>query len=249
MGAPQLISGRPALCQAPAAPVVAGIDFAGRLNVPEEVLRGVLKLKPGESFAPSRMEADRKALLALGFFRSVTATQRTEDGQTQVSFRLVEWPRVLHIRVRGNTLVDQQAIREVISTQVGQVLRAPQLQDDVRAIERLYRERGYVARLAQSLLEDATRTGILHFDILELRIEDVQIEGGTRELQERARHAIEEWPPHFYRPEAVALDQRRLLKVRGIESAVARVETVAPGRVRIRWLLNAPPPGPEPVTK
>jgi hypothetical protein len=49
-----------------------------------------------------------------------------------------------------------------------------------------------------------------------------------------------EVPPAFYRPEAVARDQQRLLKIRGIESATPKVETVSPGKVRILWLLNQP---------
>jgi outer membrane protein assembly factor BamA len=232
------LSGTPVAGQTTPAPVVSSIEFTGRELVPEETLRKALSLKPGEPFTPARLEADRKALMGLGFFRSVGAAQRTADGQTTVTFRLNEWPEVSHIRVIGNTVVESRAIHSVIRTRVGQVLSAVQLQADIRAIEQLYRERGYVARVSEKLLDEAVRSGILKFEILELRIDDVQVEGGSPSLRARARSALVELAPALYRPEAVAIDQQRLLRVRGIHNAVPHVESVGPGKVRIRWLLN-----------
>ena len=225
------------------ASVVAAVEFSGRVNVQEAALRRALVLAPGKPFTLELMEADRKALLTLGYLRTVAAAQRTENGRTTVTFRLVELPRVLHVSVSGNTVVDRRSILDVISTQRGQVLCVPQLQDDVHAIEQLYRERGYVTRLDDKLLEEATRTGILKFALLEVRIEEVEIEGGTPELRRRARERLTELPPRLYQPDAVSLDQRRLLQIRGIDNAVPRVEATSPGKVRIRWTLNPPSPG------
>lgn len=221
------------------APVVETIEFAGRNNVEETALRHALTLNEGEPFAATEMEADRKALLALGFFRSVAAAQRTQNGRTQITYRLAELPRVLHIRVSGNSVVDRRAIQGVVSTRLGQVLCLPRLLEDVRAIEQLYRERGYVARLDDKPLDEATRTGIIGFAVMEVRIDSVEFEGGTAKLRERARQELEEVAPDLYQPEAVSEDQQRLLQLKGIRSAVARVEASGPGRVRIHWVLNS----------
>ncbi|HEU4754126.1 MAG TPA: POTRA domain-containing protein, partial [Armatimonadota bacterium] len=210
----------PVRLAAQVAPTVAAVEFSGRVNVDEEILRRAVHLKVGEPFAPAQMDADRKAILGLGYFRSVGASQITENGRTSITFRLVEWPKVVHIRVTGNTVVDQKSIRDVISTQLGQVLCASQLQNDVRAIESLYRDRGYVARISEKLVEEATRSGILRFDVLELAIEDVVLEGGSSELRERARRELQELPPRLYRPADVAEDQQRLLRVKNVRGAV-----------------------------
>jgi hemolysin activation/secretion protein len=220
------------------APVVETIEFAGLNNLQETPLRRALSLTAGEPFAAAEMEADRKALLALGFFRSVSAAQRTQNGRTQITYRLAELPPVLHIRVSGNSVVERRAIQGVITTRLGQVLCLPQLQEDVRAIERLYRERGYVARLDDKPLDEATRTGIIGFAVMEVRIDAVDLEGGSEKLRERARRELQEVAPGLYQPEAVSEDQQRLLQVKGVRGAVARVEPSGPGRVRIHWTLN-----------
>jgi outer membrane protein assembly factor BamA len=223
---------------APSGSTVAGIIFDGRMNVPESTLTGVMRLHAGGEFTPALLEADRKAILGLGFFRSVAASQQTTDGKTTVTFRLAELPRVVHIHFSGNSVVELKALQETITTRLGQVLCAPQLQDDVRAIERLYRERGYVGRVSEKLVDEATRSGVLHFQILEIRIGEVVVEGGTDREQERARAALAELPPDLYRPEAVTEDQQRLRHLRGIREATPKVETIEPGKVRIRWVLN-----------
>src|SRR5947207_2717410 len=73
------LSGADARAQSAAqgAPVVGTIQLPGRTNVPEDVVLGALKLQVGQPFTPAGMEADRKAILGLGFFRSVTASQQT----------------------------------------------------------------------------------------------------------------------------------------------------------------------------
>lgn len=226
--------------QQQAAAVVSAVQFPGRENVKEETLREAIKLKAGQSFTAEQMEADRKALLALGYFRSVQAVKQGTDAQITVSFRLVEWPTVKHLRVLGNTVIDKKAIQEVISTQLGQVLCAPQLQDDIGAIEKLYREHGYVARVSEDILEDAVKTGILRFDILEFQIADVVLEGATQEVRDRCRKVLVEIPPELYKPEAVGIDQRRMLREKGVKNAVAKVEPISPGKVRIHWVINPP---------
>jgi outer membrane protein assembly factor BamA len=203
-------------------------------------------LKPGAAFSTRQLEADRKALLALGWFRSVTATPETEGSKTTVTFRLVEWPRVTHIRVLGNTVLDRAPIVEAISTRVGQILRPATLREDIAAIERLYRERGFVGQVADTLLGEAAESGILRFEVLEVAIADVRVEGGTAALRKQAKAELREAPPKLYRPEALVNDQRSLLKLRGVKDATAKVETISPGRIRIIWRLNQPPDAPKP---
>lgn len=224
--------------QAKDASVVDSVLCEGLVRVKEDAVRQVLGLKAGADFTTQQMETDRKAVLGLGYFRTVTSTQRTVNGKTTVTLRLVEWPQVAHLRVLGNTVIDRKSILDILSLQVGQVFNASQLVDDIHAVEQLYRERGYVAHVSERILDEATRTGILRFEILEVKIGEIAFDGGDEALRARAGRAIREIPPNLYRPEAVTVDQLRLLKVKGINLAQARVESLDPARVRIRWILN-----------
>jgi len=247
VAAPGIGGERPVLAQAERVSNVSTVVLSGLLNVPEQTVRPLLSLKPGEPYTAAKLAADRKALLDTGYFRRIQADARPVAGQTQVTFTLVEWPLVSHIRILGSTLVPLRDLYGALTTQVGQVLRSIQLQNDIRAIERLYRERGYVARVSERILDEAAKSGILRFEILELKIDGLDLEGGTPEQRERVRAELTEKPGNFYRPLAVGMDQQRVLQVRGVKSAIARVEPSGPGKVRIRWLLNPPPDTRQPA--
>lgn len=218
------------------------------MHVRPEAVLDVVRLKTGAEFGEEQMEVDRKAVLRLGYFRTVTSSQRTVNGKTTVVFRMVEWPQVSHVRVLGNSVVARRTILDSISTQVGQVFNAAQLVDDIHAIEQLYRERGYVAHVSERILDEATRTGILRFEVLEVRVGEVAFEGGDEALRQRCRKAVREIPPALYRPEAVTVDQARLLRIKGVRFALPKVETLDAEKVRIRWQINPPESQLEPMS-
>ena len=64
---------------------------------------------------------------------------------------------------------------------------------------------------------------------------------GPEVVREGLSSPFKELPPKLYRPEAVTVDQVRLLKIKGIDLAQARVETLDPARVRIRQLPTLAP--------
>ena len=220
---------------------VASINLVGLRNVAEATVKAALTLREGQAYSEEAVERCRKSLSALGYFRRVTVLNAPTPTGVLVTFQLLEWPRVLHIRVTGNTVVSMPDVFAEIKSRRGEVLQTQQLQRDVSAIEQLYRERGYVGRVSSSLVDDAAATGILRFQILEVRIAAIEVECPDAGLRTRCRAVLKEISPNLYRPEAVAGDQGRLLEIRGVRSASPRVEPIEPGKVRVRWFINALP--------
>jgi hemolysin activation/secretion protein len=197
------------------------------------------------------LDADRKSLLTLGYFRRVAAFEQSIGSQVLVTFRLAEWPQVAHIRITGNTAVDLSSLHATVGTRLGQVLSTRQLAADIAAIEKVYRARGFVARVSERIVDEATSSGILRFEIIELRIGAVEVEAPLPGLAERCRRVLQETPPRLYQPAAVAEDQARLLNLPHVRSAEPVVESLSegnrpgtaamsePGKVKIRWRVNS----------
>lgn len=252
-----LVLPAPAALRAAGAMVVEAVRLEGIYHVPDPELRRHLKLRPGAPCTPALVEADRKALAELGLFRSVTAHQVSRGTRVTVTFRLVEWPRVAHVRVLGNTVVEREAIQRALNTRVGEVLRPATLQADIAAIEALYRERGYVGRISESLLGEGAESGILRFEVIEVALGEVTVElpattprREAERLRRAALAALAERPPALYRPEALTADRERLRALKGVRAVAVIVENINPARVRVRWRLNfpetEPPPRPGP---
>ncbi len=74
---------------------IGRISFTGLKGVHEDIVRGVLPIKPGERYSPSRIEAARRAVAALSVFSGVTvhaATKLDADGRIPLTFDVQERP-------------------------------------------------------------------------------------------------------------------------------------------------------------
>ncbi|HVV65946.1 MAG TPA: BamA/TamA family outer membrane protein [Rhizomicrobium sp.] len=75
---------------------IGAISFKGLKTVDESFARRVVRLKPGERFKPSRIDAARQALMDEGVFSGVSvhaADRLSEDGRIPVEFDVQERPR------------------------------------------------------------------------------------------------------------------------------------------------------------
>ncbi len=75
---------------------IGRISFTGLKDVHEDFVRKALTIKPGERYSPSRIEAARRAVAALGVFSGVTvhaATKLDADGRIPLTFDVQERPR------------------------------------------------------------------------------------------------------------------------------------------------------------
>ena len=230
----------PVRAQAPA--IVEHIDVEGNRSVPTATILASLSSKVGQPVDPERLRNDRQAVQKLGYFRSVAAPAVAAEGdRARVTFRVVELPLISHIRVLGQTVVPVGDINAGIQSKVGEVLNLPRLQADISAIEKLYRERGYVARVSDEILDEAARSGIVRFQVLEITIADVVFDGVDDRLAARLRARLTQVPAMLYRPAATAADGHALEAVRGVRRAVPEVKAIQPGQVRIIWHINPPP--------
>lgn len=75
---------------------IGRISFKGLKTVDERFARRVIRLKPGDGFKPSRIDAARQALMDEGVFSGVSvhaADRLSEDGRIPVTFDVQERPR------------------------------------------------------------------------------------------------------------------------------------------------------------
>ena len=230
-----------------AEPRVREIVIAGNRRVPEATIRQAITTRVGEPLSRQRLDQDRAAIERLGYFRTVAPPRtQVESGEATVVFQVTELPEVLYVRITGNVLIERSTIQRAIQTRVGEVLCLPKLLDDLEAVRRLYRDRGYVAIVSESTLDEAVRSGIVRVEIVELTIGEVRFHGVAPEQEARLRRVVHETVGRPYQPAAVAADAHRLRRVRGVRQARPHVELIAAGtgKVRVNWYINPTEPVP-----
>ena len=151
-------------------------DADKELAISEAIL-----LKPGDFYSELHAEVNRQRLMSLGFFERVEVKRETQDCQSDITFTFMENPTVRRIVVTGNRALSEKEIITVTELQVGQILANRQLQKDIVAIEKLYRDQEYLFAKITSFERPTTANGgTLTYRISEGEIGDIRIIGNDR---------------------------------------------------------------------
>jgi outer membrane protein insertion porin family len=240
---------------------VTAIEVQGNQNINRETILTAINTREGDEASPERLERDRLAIEALGWFRSVAlATQPVGDG-VRVVFAVNEFPIVREIRLSGSTLYRDEQLRAAIRSQVGQVFNRVNWDEDLNSISKLYTDKGYQVRLVQNA--DPTQPdpdfldrGIVKLEIHELKVGSVKIKWPTREKKDRKGNVVatveshktknyvvmrelSQKPPALYNVQDIGKDYRALNNLQFFETINPSVE---PGQevdtVAITWELT-----------
>jgi outer membrane protein insertion porin family len=219
---------------------VAQVDVVGNSRINKETILAVVSTKPGDDLSPERLERDRRAIEALGWFKVVAppAIQQVPGG-ARVVFVVTEWPVLKAIEIMGNTVIKEAQIRAAIKTQTGQVFNLAQWQSDVAAIEDLYKAKSFVAQVLDNIdSKDFTDTGILRAQVLELMIEAVKVTGLHKTKQYVVTRALRQKAGQLYNIAQMAKDYQELRKLDFFETINSRVDVSQPGKVVVTWELK-----------
>ncbi len=181
------------------------------------------EVRPGDLYDPEKISADIATLNRLGAFGEITAhAEILPDGGLDLIYTLEPVPVIRDIQIPANTTVSARDIAEVVDLLKGGPANRLALDRAARAIEDLYREKGYpnvTVTWDESELEDK---GIVYFQIVEgsrVKVTDIRFEFlGTQSFPPgRLKGQIQTRP-------AGILEKGRLDEQQLIEDANALIE-------------------------
>ncbi len=120
------------------------VRIKGNDRIEEDAIRRVLKVKPGDVLNPKDISEETKAVYKMGYFDDIRVeAQSVPEGKILI-FNVTEKPTVRSILVDGNTWVfEDDEIKEEITLRKGSILNINIIQNDIRRIEELYKEKNY----------------------------------------------------------------------------------------------------------
>jgi outer membrane protein insertion porin family len=174
-GSPEALEGRP----------VAGVELIGLRTVDRTLVTNQLRTAVGQPLSLETVRGDIRRLQLLGQFAEISAVYRVQaDRSVVVEFRVNEAPVVAAVDLVGNRQIADQDIIEVVRGSVSLIAGVPRdeyrINQARRAIENLYRERGfYQVQVFVDESELETDNTII-FRIREgdrLKVTDIRFEG------------------------------------------------------------------------
>jgi outer membrane protein insertion porin family len=187
---------------------VAEVVVRGNEKVPTDQILAVVSTKAPDPLNEERLRNDVQAILNLGVFQdAVVRLEQVPDG-VRVAFVVVENPVIEKIDVKGNTVIPTDDVLKALAVPSGAVLNTVTMRTGVRAVEKLYQDKGYV--LAHVADVNVSPEGVLTLQISEGRIEEVKIEGLEKTHDYVVRRELQFKPGDVFNVNAVNASLKRL---------------------------------------
>lgn len=172
---------------------VQKIEIRGNQRINEPTIRTAISTKEGDVASPERIERDRLDILRLGWFRSVIVNPQRMGNMVNLVFIVTEYPLIQQIELTGSSIFTEEQLRAAIKTNSGEVFNRTQWEADLRALEKLYSDKGYVVAIVDTANRespDFLDRGILRVEIRELLVGSLNIKWPTREIKDEDDNVI-----------------------------------------------------------
>jgi outer membrane protein insertion porin family len=168
-----LMPGKDAV-QAREAPVeglpVVDVVVIGNDKVADSTILNAMQVKPGQPFSGVQLDADLKAIYALGFFDNVLMNATLADGGVTVAVVVVEKPTVAGIVIRGNNKIERKDLLKEITVRTFAILNREKITESEEKIRAFYRDKGFFSIAVRSKVVPAGKQRVkVVFDIDEGR--------------------------------------------------------------------------------
>jgi outer membrane protein insertion porin family len=191
--------------------LVTSIEVKGEKSAPEKEILDAIFSKVGEPLIKQKVEADIKAIYALGYFADVSADTAPYKNGEKIIFLVSENPTITMITFEGNSALSAEQLTSSMETRVGEILNFVKLREDIKRVNEYYHTTGYLlARVIDVATDDE---GVLRVNVIEGVIEEIKIEGNDNTQDYVIRRELNTKPGAVLNDKKLAKDLRRVFNL------------------------------------
>jgi outer membrane protein insertion porin family len=125
-------------------PVITNIVIQGNERIESDAIKRAMKTQIGDPYIPAKLSQDLEIIYRMGYFDDIRIDADTDpDGGQTVIFHVKEKPTIYKIHIKGNSVYDEEKIRENIDISMGAILNIYDVQENISRIEAMYKEKNY----------------------------------------------------------------------------------------------------------
>jgi len=211
--------------------LVSEIVVRGNKEIAQSLIMDAMRTKVGQPYQAAQLAKDKELLMSVLPLQDVKIYgQFLETKSWRVVVEVVEWPLVKEIHVTGNTIVTTAAILKAIKTKPGEIFNPNNLIPDARTIEELYRAKSYFARVTK-FEPSTTDTGVVNIELVEVRVNKVEVTGLTRTKPATVKKLIDTKPGDLFSTQIWRDDLRRVVDTRWFDELKPDIQEPELGKV------------------
>ncbi|KPJ77486.1 MAG: hypothetical protein AMJ54_07695 [Deltaproteobacteria bacterium SG8_13] len=122
---------------------IVEIRIDGNQRIEADAIRRLIKTAPGDIYSVKGLSEDLKSVFAMGYFDDVRIEADDSPQGKTIIFRVQEKRTIRRIKIEGNRVHDDEKIEENLTVKTGSILNVYQIQNNLKRIEELYKEKNY----------------------------------------------------------------------------------------------------------
>ncbi len=138
-----VVAAAPAARAQEAVPAVAGIRVEGLVHLEARFILSKVESKEGDILSSELVREDLRRIGETEGVHSVEVLKEDIEGGVELVFRIEEWPVLRGVTVNGADVLGRSHVEEVLALPAMRFFEEHVLEDDLRRVRALYRERGF----------------------------------------------------------------------------------------------------------
>jgi len=122
---------------------ITSVQVLGNVAVSSATILSKIKIRPGQPFSQKELDEDLKRLYATGYFTDIKIDLRETSEGMVVIFNVKERPVIESIAFDGNRIFRKEKLEKTVGSKVNDFLNPRQIKQDIDAIVRMYKDKGY----------------------------------------------------------------------------------------------------------
>jgi outer membrane protein insertion porin family len=191
-------------CSLSAASAQSGVSVVSQIVITnigpaaasDDLVRANIHIKAGDTYIPTSVDDDVRALYTTGFFENIRVVHRFTDQGVVLIYFLEGKLKLTGISFEGNTKYTAAKLKKKVTSKIGDPLDEQKLFSDCQEIEKMYEKAGYshtVVKYERVNVDQATGRGGVLFVIKEtpkIKIADIVFTGANAFTQYKLRKVI-----------------------------------------------------------
>lgn len=204
--------------------LITAIAVKGNQAIPTEQILNIVKTKVGQKVENEKLRADMQAIFNLGYFFNVQVAFEAHQGGLKLIFDVVENPKLKEVTIQGAQRVSEAKLKELMKSQIGQMLNTKTLSADLKAIEEHYGKQGMILAFIEDVA--VSPEGGLVITVNEGFINDIQIKGNNKTKDYVIRRELSMKPGDVLDLNKVHQDMQKIGNLGYFDNVQPRIERV-----------------------
>jgi outer membrane protein insertion porin family len=132
-----------AAARAASVEIVAGVKIEGAKRIEDDAILAAIRTRTGDRLDADRLDADLRAVFALGYFSDVRIELRDAPTGKLVVFVVEEKPAVKEFVYEGNDAVKKDKIEQAVDLKPNTILSIAKIKEGLEKIRQLYEAEGF----------------------------------------------------------------------------------------------------------